>query len=140
VVHRIAAADWWGPCPSNVFFKNRATVDGIALKYASDQTLLLDNAVGKYSAENNCQQNLTCIGNFVCKTTPCDLSQQPSTPFPSNQAEAQCARQNKDNSADARPRSFYTAAARDSCNYCFDAPSLNRRMIGVVCALPPLHQ
>ena len=47
MVHRIAAADWWGPCPSNVFFKNRATVDGIALKYASDQTLLLVNAVGK---------------------------------------------------------------------------------------------
>jgi hypothetical protein len=48
VVHRMAAADWWGPCPSNVFFKNRATVDGVALKYASDNTLLLDNAVAKY--------------------------------------------------------------------------------------------
>ena len=47
MVHRIAAADWWGPCPSNVFFKNRATVDGTALKYVSDQTLLLVNAVGK---------------------------------------------------------------------------------------------
>jgi hypothetical protein len=48
VGHLMAAADWWGPCPSNVFFKNRATVDGVALKYASDNTLLLDNAVAKY--------------------------------------------------------------------------------------------
>jgi hypothetical protein len=53
VVHRMAAADWWSPCPNNVFFKNMATVDGIALKYASDQIILLDNAVAKYTAENN---------------------------------------------------------------------------------------
>jgi hypothetical protein len=133
VVHRMAAADWWGPCPNNVFFKNMATVDGIELKYASDQTLLLDNALAKYSAENNCQQNLTCIGNFVCKTTPCDVTQQPSTPFPSTHAEVQCSEQNKDHSAETRPRSFYLSAARDSCNSCFDSPSLNRRKIGVVC-------
>ena len=140
VVHRMAAADWWGPCPNNVFFKNMATVDGIALKYASDQTLLLDNAVAKYTAENNCRQNLTCIGNFVCRTTPCDISQQPSIPFPSNHAEAQCAGQNNDSSADARPRSFYSSTALDSCNSCFDAPSVNRRMIGIVCPLPLSNQ
>jgi hypothetical protein len=140
VVHRMAAADWWGPCPNNVFFKNMATADGIALKYASDQTLLLDNAVARYSAENNCQQNLTCIGNFVCKAKPCDLTQQPSTPFPSSRAEAQCSGQNKDQSAEPRPRSFYLSAARDSCNSCFDAPSLNRRMTGVVCPAQFLTQ
>ncbi len=136
IVHRIAAADWWGPCPNNVFFKNMATVDGIALKYASDQTLVLDNAIAKYSAENNCQQNLTCIGNFVCQARPCDTTHQPSTPFPSSHAEAQCAAQNKHASADPRPRSFYSSVARDSCNSCFNAPSLNRRMTGALCPLP----
>jgi hypothetical protein len=110
------------------------------LKYASDQTLVLDNAVAKYSAENNCQQNLTCIGNFVCQALPCDTTHQPSTPFPSSRAEAQCAAQNKDTSADPRPRSFYSAAARDSCNACFNAPSFNRRMTGVLCPLPPSSQ
>jgi hypothetical protein len=140
IVHRMAAADWWGPCPNNVFFKNMATVDGIALKYASDQTLVLDNAVAKYSAENNCQQNLTCIGNFVCKAKPCDTTQQPSTPFPSSHAEALCSGQNKDHSAEPRPRSFYLPAARDSCNSCFDAPSLNRRMTGVVCPLQSFNE
>ena len=138
IVYRIAAADWWGPCPNNVFFKNMATAQGIELNYASDQTLLLDNAVAEYRANNNCQQNLTCIGNFVCKTTPCDTSQQPSTPLPSSDADAQCARQNKDDSANPRPRSYYLSSARDTCNSCFDAPSLNRRSIGTVCPLP-LH-
>jgi hypothetical protein len=140
VVHRAAAADWWGPCPNNIFFKNMATKDGIALKYASEQTLLLDNAIAKYSAENNCQQNLTCIGNFVCTSTPCEISKQPSTPFPSTRAETQCASQNRDNQVDPRPRSFYSSVALDSCNSCFNAPAVNRRMIGIVCPQAPLNK
>ena len=136
IVYRIAAADWWGPCPNNVYFKNMATAEGIELNYASDQTLLLDNALAEYRANNNCAQNLTCIGNFVCKTTPCDITQQPATPLHSSDADTQCARQNKDDPAEPRPRSYYLSSARDTCNACFDAPSLNRRNIGIVCPMP----
>jgi hypothetical protein len=129
----MAASDWWGPCPSNVFFKNRAA-EGVQLNYASTDVLLLDNAVAEVTASANCGHNLTCVGNFACSALPCNATrQQPSIPAISSAAERGCAAANRAGGQDERPRSYYTTAALDSCNACFDAPAVGRRGVGVGC-------
>ena len=132
-VRRMAASDWWGPCPSNVFFKNHAA-EGVQLNYASTDVLLLDNAVAEVTASANCGHNLTCVGNFACSALPCSATrQQPSIPAISSAAERACAAANRAGGQDERPRSYYTTAALDSCNACFDAPAVGRRGVGVGC-------
>jgi hypothetical protein len=136
-VRRMAASDWWGPCPSNVFFKNRATAEGAQLDYASTDVLLLDNAVAEITASANCAGNLTCVGNFVCPALPCNVTQQPAIPVISSTAERDCAASNRERGQDRRARSYYASEALDSCNACFDAPAVGRRGIGGTCPTPP---